>query len=569
MLDRRRFLAYCSAAGLSGTLFPGTLYGHVAEKRPAEITAEDIAHAEDLAGLSFTEEERQMMVEDLRENLEHYEALRALELPNHVPPATVFDPRIGGAQIPEDAGPMQWAPDEHVQRPASDEALAYMTVAELAALLNTRQVTSTELTELYLGRLKRYDPVLKAVVTLTEARAREQAARADEEPAAGTWRGPLHGIPWGAKDLLAVQDYPTTWGAVPYQDQVIDATAAVVERLDAAGAVLVAKLTLGALAWGDVWFGGTTKNPWNVEQGASGSSAGPGAAVSAGLVGFAIGSETLGSIVSPSTRNGVTGHRPTFGAVSRHGAMALAWTLDKLGPMARSAEDCALVFDTIHGKDPRDPSTVEMPFPYRQNQDPAALRVGYYAEAFEGDYSNRAADQETLHVLREMGVELHPVALPNDLPADAMLTTLDVEAAAAFDALTRSRGIDQMVRQTKDAWPHVFRTARFVPAVEHVQMNRARTRLMQQTHAAVQGVDVFVAPPYRGGTLGITNLTGHPCVCVPNAFRPVEGQPAASPRREPGSITFIGRLYRDAEMLALARAYQQATDFHRRRPSIR
>ncbi len=566
-LDRRRFLAYCSAAGLTGTLFPGTLYGRVAEKPPEDITVEDIAHAEDLAGLRFTEKERQMMVEDLREHLDQYEALRALDLPNRVPPATVFDPRISGARVPEGGAGMTWTPPE-AQRPTRDEDLAYMTVAELAYLLKTQQVTSTELTQLYLRRLKRYDPVLKAMVTLTEERALKQAARADEELAAGTWRGPLHGVPYGAKDLLAVEGYPTTWGAVPYREQVVEETAAVVEKLDAAGAVLVAKLALGALAWGDVWFGGQTKNPWNVEQGSSGSSAGPGAAVSAGLVGFALGSETLGSIVSPATRNGVTGHRPTFGAVSRHGAMALSWTMDKLGPMARSAEDCALVFDTIRGKDPRDPATVAMPFPYDQERSASSLRVGYYAEAFEGDYPGRKADRQTLGVLRELGLDLHLVSLPTDLPTDAMLGTLSVEAAAAFDALTRSRGIDEMVRQTRDAWPHVFRTARFVPAVEHLQMNRARTRLMQRMAEAVADVGVFVTPSFRGSVLGITNLTGHPCVCVPNSFRRLEQRPA-SPRREPGSISFIGGLYRDAAALTVARAYQQATDFHRRRPPIR
>lgn len=569
MHDRRSFLAYFSAAGLGGTLFPGTLYARVAGVPLDDITVEDVAHAEALAGLSFTPEEREMMLGDLQERLEGFAELRALEMPNSVAPATVFDPRVGGARLPDAEGSLQWAPPEGVARPPSDQDLAFMTVAELAALLRSGQVTSTELTELSLRRLRTYDPVLEAVVTLTADRARREAARADEEIAAGEWRGPLHGIPYGAKDLLAVEGYPTTWGAAPYQDQTIAETAAVVDKLEAAGAVLVAKLTLGALAWGDVWFGGTTKNPWNVEQGSSGSSAGPGSAVAAGLVGFAIGSETLGSIVSPSTRNGVTGHRPTFGAVSRHGAMTLSWTMDKLGPMARSAEGCALVFDAIRGADARDPATVAMPFPYRQDLDVRDLRVGYLAEAFEGDYDNREADQETLRVLRDVvRLELQPVRLPDDLPVGAMLTTLEVEAAAAFDALTRSRGIDEMVRQSKDAWPHVFRTARFVPAVEHVQMQRARTLLAQRTHAALEEVDVFVAPPYRMGTLGITNLTGHPCVCVPNAFRRVEDQPSSSPRRQPASVTFLGPLYRDAEVLAVAHAYQQATDFHRRRPPI-
>ena len=463
---------------------------------------------------------------------------------------------------------MAWAPPD-VERPADDEALAFMTVAELASLLKSGQVTSRELTELCLARMRRYDLVLEAVVTLTEERARRAAARADEEIAAGNWRGPLHGIPYGAKDLLAVRGYPTTWGATPYQRQMIDEDAAVVAKLDAAGAVLVAKLTLGALAWGDVWFGGTTKNPWNIEEGSSGSSAGPGAAVAAGLVPFAIGSETLGSIVSPSTRNGVTGHRPTFGAVSRHGAMALSWSMDKLGPMARSAEDCALVFDAIRGRDERDPATVTMPFPYDARTDVQALRVGYLKEAFEEDYDNREADGETLQTLRDLGLDLQPMALPDNLPVDAMLMMLSVEAAAAFDELTRTGGVDEMVRQERNAWPNVFRASRFVPAVEYLQASRARTRLCEEMAETMQAVDVFVSPSFGGQTLGITNLTGHPAVCVPNAFRPVDGQTSGSPRRSPRSITFVGGLYRDADALALAHAYQAATDFHRRRPPVR
>lgn len=565
-LDRRTFMAYCSAAGLAGTLFPGALYAEAQKNEDAPITAETIEAAEEIAGLSFDPDERQMMVEDLNEKLDQYEALRALALPNSAAPAAVFDPKTRGQEIPSGDGAMKWTPPP-AERPASDEALAFMTVGEQAALLRDGQVTSEALTRLSLRRLKKYNPKLKAVVTLTEARALEAARRADDELARGEGRGPLHGIPYGAKDLLAVEGYKTTWGAAPFKEQTLDTTAAVVERLDAAGAVLVAKLSLGALAWGDVWFGGKTKNPWNLDQGSSGSSAGPGAAVAAGLVPFAIGSETLGSLVSPATRNGVTAHRPTFGAVSRHGAMALSWTMDKLGPMARSAEDCALVFDAIRGRDPRDPACVQMPFPYRQDSDPAALRVGYLKDAFESDYDNRDADAQTLDVLRGLGVELQPLSLPTDLPVEAILGTLNIEAAAAFDALTRSGRDDLMVRQEKDAWPHVFRTARMVPAVEHVQMSRARRQLMQATAEALDGLDAFVAPSYGGGVLPITNLTGHPCAVVPNAFRPLEDQPQ-SPRRQPASISFIGALYRDHHALTLARAFQRETDFHRRRPPV-
>lgn len=564
--DRRRFLAACSCLGLGSTLLPGSLYTLLSRGEP--LTAETVACAEEIAGLTFTNEQRELLVEDLTEHLEEYAALRALDLPNSALPAFRFDPRVSGVAPPMRAGVLQWEP-EPVERPAGDDALACLPVSALAYLLKTRAVTSTELTELYLSRLDRYDNVLKAVVTLTRETAFAQAAKADVELDAGAWRGPLHGMPYGAKDLLAVRGYPTTWGAVPYQDQTIEEDAEVVRRLEAAGAVLLAKLTLGALAWGDVWFGGTTRNPWNVDEGSSGSSAGPGAAVAAGLVGFAIGSETLGSIVSPSTRNGVTGHRPTFGLISRHGAMTLSWSMDKLGPMARSALDCALIFDAIRGVDPRDPCTVAAPFPFQVSRDVKVLRVAYLQDAFEGEaYRNQEADQATLDVLRGLGMTLTPIVLPEDIPVGAMLQTLDVEAASAFDGLTRSGGVDTMVRQGKNTWPHVFRAARFVPAVEFWQASRARTLLMQRMAETLRDVDVFVSPTFRGQTLRITNLTGHPCVCAPNAFHVLEDMPD-SPRRSPGSITFIGGLYQDADALLLAHAYQNATDFHRRRPPIR
>ncbi len=566
MLSRRYFLGYFGSSSLATTLFPGVLWSKLESGAP--ITTETIAAAEEIAGLEFSDAEREMMVEDLTEQRDNFAALRDLDLPNDLPPALVFDPTMGGVQPPAMPGrPIEWTPRD-ANLPSGEEDLAFASVADLASLLRSRKVTSRQLVELFLRRLKKYDPVLHAVVTLTEERALERADQADRELDAGAWRGPLHGVPYGAKDLLAVRGYPTTWGATPYRDQVIDLDAAVVEKLDAAGAVLVAKLTLGALAWGDVWFGGKTRNPWTVEQGSSGSSAGPGAAVAAGLVPFAIGSETLGSIVSPSTRNGVTGHRPTFGLVSRYGAMTLSWSMDKLGPMARSAEDCALVFEAIRGADSRDPATVEAPFPFRQDFDVRTLQIGYYASAFEDDYVNKDADRRTLDVLRGMGIDLKPIELPHDLPVDAMLSTLSVEAAAAFDALTLNRGIDTMVRQTEDAWPHVFRTARFVPAVEFIQASRARSRLMRQTSEALDGIDVFVTPSYGGKVLSITNLTGHPCVCVPNDFKTLDDG-ALSARRAPASISFVGGLYKDAEVLSVAKAYQEATEYHRRRPPIR
>lgn len=568
-IDRRQFVEACSSLGLTG-LFPGALYAQVAEDDEQPITTEHVAAAETIAGLSFTPEERALVAENLNDKLGEYEALRAHEIPNSRAPALTFDPRRGGAEIPdvppdgEDAD----VPLPPTDRPETADDLAFAPIAELAHLLRSRQVTSLELTELTLERLRRYDDELHAVITYTEERALDAARRADEALDAGNWRGPLHGVPYGAKDLLAVEGYETTWGAEPSKDQEIDETATVVEALDEAGAVLVAKLSLGALAMGDVWYGATTKNPWNLDEGSSGSSAGPAAAVSAGCVPFAIGSETRGSIVSPATRCGVTGHRPTFGTVSRHGAMTLSWTMDKIGPIARSAVDCALVYDAIRGADPNDPSTVDAPFPFDPTVDPASLRVGYYESAFDGDYRNKEADQRTLEVLRtQVGVELEPVDLPTDLPVDAMLNTLEVEAASAFDGLTRSGGVNEMVRQGEGTWPTIFRTARFIPAVEHVQMNRLRVDLMEQTHAALQDVNVLVSPSYQGKVLGITNLTGHPCVSVPNALRPVDEGPDV--RRKPDSISVLAPLYQDANDLMLAHAVQQETDFHTRRPAIR
>jgi Asp-tRNA(Asn)/Glu-tRNA(Gln) amidotransferase A subunit family amidase len=568
-VDRRQFLEACSAAGLSG-LFPGVLYAQVAaEDDESPITVDHVAAAETIAGVSFTDEERELLVENLNENLDQYEAMRSQNVPNSRAPASTFDPRRGGAEIPDVAPGEDGATVSlpSLDRPSSDEDLAFASIPELADLLRTRQVTSVELTELFLARLRQYDADLNAVITYTEERALEAARRADEQLEAGDWRGPLHGIPYGAKDLLAVEGYKTTWGATPYKDQVIDETATVIRTLDEAGAVLVAKLSLGALAWGDVWYDATTKNPWNLDQGSSGSSAGPAAAVAAGCVPFAIGSETLGSIVSPSTRCGVTGHRPTFGAVSRHGAMALSWTMDKLGPIARSALDCALVYDALRGGDPHDPASVDVPFPFDASRDGGDLRVGYLKEAFSEDYDNQSADQETLEVLRGLVGDLTPVSWDTDVPVGALLNTLDVEAASAFDELTRSGGIDEMVRQGEDTWPNVFRTARFVPAVEHTQMSRLRVDLMQQAHAVMQDLDVLVSPSFGGGTLGITNLTGHPCVCIPNALRPVEEGPDV--RRQPGSISFIAPLYRDHKALTLAHAVQQETSIHTRRPPIR
>jgi Asp-tRNA(Asn)/Glu-tRNA(Gln) amidotransferase A subunit family amidase len=451
------------------------------------------------------------------------------------------------------------------------EELAFLPVTELSELLRRKRVTSVELTQMYLARLKKYDPVLKCVITLTEDRALEKARAADAELSRGKYRGPLHGIPWGAKDLLAVRGYKTTWGAGPFKDQVIDADATVVQRLDAAGAVLVAKLTLGELAQGDIWFGATTKNPWKVDQGSSGSSAGPASATAAGLVGFAIGSETLGSISSPSTRCGTTGLRPTFGRVPRTGAMALSWTMDKLGPICRSVEDCALVLDAIHGPDGQDNTVIPADFHWDATLSPRKLRIGYLKSAFDLPLTDPADPKRTLHgtkkfddaaldVFKRLGIDLIPVDLP-DLPYDAMRLILSAEAAASFDDLTRSDRDKLLVQQGKFDWPNSFRTSRFIPAVDYVNANRLRSVAILSWDDLMRKVDVIVTPTSAANLsqLVATNLTGHPAVIIPNGFRD-DGTPV--------SLTFIAGLFEEAAALAVARAYQEATGFHLKHPVV-
>jgi Asp-tRNA(Asn)/Glu-tRNA(Gln) amidotransferase A subunit family amidase len=548
-------MARCAALGLGGTLFPGVLWARMRDAQ--EVTREMVADAEKLSGLSFTDEERELMLNGLTDNLRSYTALRSVEIPNDVPPALHFDPVLPGrAQMPS-PGPFRPGRGGRVERPDRLDEVAFWPVTMLSELIRTRQVTSVELTRMYLDRLERYGPRLEAVIHLTPERGLRQAREADRALERGEWRGPLHGIPWGAKDLLAVSGYPTTWGAAPFRDQELEVDATVVRRLDEAGAVLVAKLTLGSLAMGDVWFGGRTRNPWNLEQGSSGSSAGSAAATTAGLVGFSIGSETLGSIVSPSTRTGATGLRPTFGRVSRAGAMALSWSMDKLGPICRGVEDCALVLDAIHGADGRDPTARTVPFPWDAGRPLSDLRVGVIPSAFAEDEGSDF-DREALRVLRaELGVDPVPVELPDDLPLGALRLILNAEAAAAFDALTRGPDDDELVRQTRGSWPNLFRTARFIPAVEYIQANRARTMLMGALDAALEGLDVLITPSYADDVLLMTNLTGHPVVVLPHGFRE-NGTPV--------SFSFVGNLYREAEALRLALAYQEATEHHLRQP---
>lgn len=562
--ERRRFLAFFAASGLSSTLFPGVLWGMMQRRRG--VTKEMVESAERVTGLQFSEEEREMMVAGVNDNLRNFRTLRRMDLPNQVPPALHFDPLPPGRQLPERTSrPLRPAPQTSLPRPADLEEVAFWPVTKLSRLLRERKITSVELTEMYLSRLKRCDTKLQCVVNLTEELALEQATRADREIRAGKIRGPLHGIPWGAKDLLATKGYPTTWGAAPFKDQVLEENATVVDLLEKAGAVLVAKLSLGALAWGDVWFGGTTRNPWNLEQGSSGSSAGPASATAAGLVGFSIGSETWGSIVSPSTRCGVTGLRPTFGLVSRAGAMALSWSMDKLGPMCRSVEDCALVLHAIAGAAPGDldPSVRNVPFNWdgTRGDQVKNLRIGYVKSAFEstqGSPTWKKNDEGVLKTLRDLGCELRPIELPK-FPVNSLSFILNAEAAAAFDELTRSDRDDELVRQVRNAWPNVFRQSRLIPAVEYIQANRARTQLLREMDDLMADLDVYVCPSFGADNLLLTNLTGHPSVCLPNGF---------SDSGDPTSITFMGKLFGDEELLRAAKAYQDQTDFHRRQPEF-
>jgi Asp-tRNA(Asn)/Glu-tRNA(Gln) amidotransferase A subunit family amidase len=521
---------------------------------PTEIGPDMIVQAESLLGLTFSDAHRELMLPGLKELREKYASLRTIDLSNSVAPALVFDPIPLGATFEKKRSKPRWSSHRGLKRPADAEQIAFLSVGELASLIRTRQISSEELTGIYMERLKRLGPRLECVVTLTENLALEQARRADREIAAGKYRGPLHGIPYGAKDLLATKGIPTTWGTPAFQEQVFAEDATVVRRLEEAGAVLVAKLTLGELAWGDVWFGGKTRNPWNTEHGSSGSSAGSAAATAAGLVAFAIGSETWGSIVSPATVCGVTGLRPTFGRVSRHGAMTLSWSMDKIGPICRTVEDCALVFEAIHGPDGLDPTIRDLPFNYSPRANWGKLRIGYLKEEFE--LQKRTNDLAALKTLESLGARLIPIRLP-EYPVGALSFILGVEAAAAFDFLTRNGMDEAMVRQTRNAWPNVFRQSRLVPAVEYLQANRVRFLLVQEMARLFEEVDLYVAPSHSDNLL-LTNLTGHPCVVVPNGFN----------KGLPTSISFTGRLFREAELLAVTKAFQDATDFHKTRPGL-
>jgi Asp-tRNA(Asn)/Glu-tRNA(Gln) amidotransferase A subunit family amidase len=579
-ISRRRVLGVLAGLGIGTEAWRRALAQQVAEQ--GAVTAEMLKAAEWISGVELSDEDRESTARALRGLLRNFAALREVKIGYDVAPAVTFAaqprplPAMGAvrnrATLSETAA---------AARPDSDDALAFAPVTELAALIRSRQITSLELTQLALARLKKFNGLLKCVVNYTEEDALKMARRADQEIAAGIYRGPLHGIPWGAKDLIAYPGYPTTWGATPFKEQKLDYKATVVRRLEEAGAVLVAKLSMGALAQGDQWFEGRTNNPWNPREGSSGSSAGSAAAVGAGLVPFALGSETIGSIISPCRQCSVTGLRPTFGRVSRQGCMTLAWSLDKIGPIARSVEDCALLLDAIHGADGVDLTAIDQPFDWPPRRDLRELRVGYLSPV-EGQ-----PEPPEIGVLRTLGVKLVPFKLPDGLPVDALRIMLTAESATVFDELTR-----QGVTEGLNLWPGTFRQAQFLPAVEYLRAARVRTLLMRSMDEAIQGLDLYVG----GNDLMITNFTGHPTVVLPYGTRRTggrrgrgrrgggaegdrgaparggegenRGQSPPATAAQPGAVTFTGRLFGESELLAVAHAFQSATGDHLRRPPL-
>ncbi len=525
-----------------------------------KITTRDVKGAEKLLGVAFTPEEHRTMLGYLNDNRAGYDSMRKSRLDYGLTPATYFDPRPDHFTLRARQGASDWRLPASVELPKTDEEIAFLSVAELGVLLKSRKLSSARLTEIYLERLKKYD-TLKAVVTITEALALSQASLADAELAAGKYRGPLHGIPYGIKDLFAVPGYPTTWGAEPYEKQVINETAVVAKKLKEAGAVLVAKLTSGALARGDVWFGGQTKNPWDLNQGASGSSAGSGAATAAGLVGFSIGTETLGSILAPSARCGATGLRPSFGAVSRAGAMSLAWSMDKAGPICRTAQDCAIVFEVIRGSsgpDEKDRSVVDYPFFFNPGADLKAYKIGYFKKMFERDTARtRESCASMLESMKALGAELHEIEAPDSVQFNSFDIILRAEAGAFFDELVREHKDRMMSEQDEGSRANSLRQSRFISAVEYLQAYRHRKILIEKFNKVLAPYDFVVAPENGRNLSLITNLTGHPAIAIQSGF---------DRNGRPNSFILIGNLYDEGPMLEAAYLLQQATEHEEKHP---
>lgn len=527
------------------------------------IAKQDIVSASKLFDLQFTNKEVDTMYAGIKDNLSVYKDMHKIKVNNAVPMSLWQNPMVPGLQISTKQQNIKWKFNKKVQLPENKAELAFYSIADLSVLIKNKKISSLELTQFFIERIKQYGDSLQCLISLTESLALEQAKNADAEIAAGKYRGPLHGIPYGLKDLFAVRGTKTTWGATPYKDQVVDEDAYVYNRLKDAGSVLVAKFTLGALAMGDYWYGGRTKNPWNLKTGSSGSSAGSASATVAGLVPFAIGTETWGSIISPSSTCGATGLRPTFGRISRTGAMALSWSLDKIGPICRSAEDAAIVFNYIHGTDGLDLSAVNIPFNYQPEGDIKKLRIGYAKNYFDLIKDTSRSEWKVLESFKQMGVELIPVTFPDTglYKANIMDVIISAESAAAFDELTRFNIDDELTRQGPFDWPNNFRVSRLVPAVEYVNANRIRYQLQQKVHAALEQIDVLICPTRGSGNQSaITNLTGQPVVCTPTGFDKRSGLPT--------SISFIGNLYNEAAILLAAKFYQQSTNWESVHPPL-
>jgi Asp-tRNA(Asn)/Glu-tRNA(Gln) amidotransferase A subunit family amidase len=523
-----------------------------------EFTKRDVKKSERLIGVHFTKKGRDTLYPYLKRNREGFDSLRKYPLDNDVFPAIRFDPVPFGFEMPQQTENQAWEIPDNVEIPEPYDALAFYTIPQLASLIKHQKITSTALTQFFLDRLKKYQPELQCTISITDSLALAQAKRADDEIQNGTYRGILHGIPYGTKDLMAVPGYPTTWGAAPYQNQMLNETATVVKKLEEAGAVLVAKLVSGALARGDVWFGGKTKNPWDLKQGASGSSAGSGSATAAGLVPFALGTETLGSITSPSTRNGITGLRPTYGRVSRHGVMSLSWSMDKVGPMGRNAKDCAIVFSVIQGKDKKDLTTVDLPFGVNWDKDISELRVAYLKKDIEKDTTESGDNLRTaIKTLEGMGIQPIPVEMPDQIPYRGFDIILRAEAGAFFDRLVRSGEVDLMVEQDQRSRANSLRQSRFIPAVEYLQANRHRQVLIEKMQNLMEDYDVLISPSFGNDQLLATNLTGHPVISIPTGL---------NKKNHPTSMTFIGNLYDEASILLLAKAFQEKTTFDELHP---
>ncbi len=586
--SRRGFLAYFTIVGLSSTLLPGVLWARVQETKAERISDAMLKDALAVAGLDFTDQQRQQILNGVNQNLTRYAELRQIRIDPNLAPPLYYSPLVPGTKLDRAAKPFRPSVPPALRRPANLEDVAFWPLAHLAQLLKMRQVTSVELTRMYLDRLSRFQATLNFVVTYTDELALQQAQQADREIAAGKYRGPLHGMPWGCKDIIAVPGFPTQWGSGAHKGQVIDTEATVVRLLREAGAVMLAKLTTGELASGDQWFGGRTNSPWDPTEGSSGSSAGPASATAAGCVAFGIGTETSGSILSPSTICGVTGLRPTFGRVSRYGAMTLSWTQDRIGPLCRTVEDCALVFHTIARIDEQDLSVIDLPFNWDAELDVRKLRVGYLARGFEEPTRNpdwKRNDAQVLETIKALGVIAEPFELPA-MPVSVTGGILGAESGASFDEFIRT-GRDKDL--TNKGRGNGMRQSRVVPAVEYLQTQRVRAMIMRQFAAVVSKYDVYLAPyiDMRAGGAGgagraggaggsdtsppapppsairdhfsVANLCGYPAVSVPNGFT-AEGRPT--------SITFLGRLYAEAEMLALARAYQERAGFHLQHPRL-